>query len=429
MSAQSSQLLTYGSNACAPTALAAWRCGDGFCDLAEPPDRVAQRAQLARRGALRRRLACQPLEVANAVESCAQRRTSQWIADQCADTIQPLLDCCTLRERSQEPLPQQPASHRREGVVEHIEHRAVAIATSQRLDELEIAPCHVVERHDAPRALDERRCEVRDPCGLQLMEIAQQCTCGADRGRILGAQAESLERRHAELAAERVARQSGVEFPAVSFRQEDAVDDHTGGPEVDAPSEQQFPWRESSKDRSRVGHDHRGEAQLAGREVTPSDPEHGLRFGSHSTLSGRGRHDGDRTEEVVAHGLQQLVVERRTRRDSLDDLATHNALGELRVLDLIAQRNAEPLLDQPPDVLVHCLDGDAGEGNRRGGPIVPRRQRQPERPGPDLRVFEEHLEEVTHAEQQDRILVPGFDFPVLLHERGRREHGANLWAE
>ncbi len=124
----------------------------------------------------------------------AERRTCQGVTDQRADTIQPLLDRCTLGERRQEPLPEQPASHRREGVVEHIEHRAVASAASQRLDELEIAPRHVVERHDAARALDERRCQVRDAGGLQLTEIAQQCARSADRGRILGAHTESLER-------------------------------------------------------------------------------------------------------------------------------------------------------------------------------------------------------------------------------------------
>ena len=215
--------------------------------------------------------------------------------------------------------------------------------------------------------LDDRRREVRDAGGLQLAQVAQQCARRADRDRVLGAQAEPLERRTRRTGggARRAARAGSNSQPSRSVRSTPSMST-PADPSCDAPSEQEFPRREPSQDRSGIGRGHRGESQLASREITPGDPEHALRFGSHSSISGRGRHDRDGTEEVVADGLQQLVGERRTRRDRLDDLATHDPLGELGVLDLIAERDAEALLDQPADVLVHGLDGDAGEGNRRG---------------------------------------------------------------
>src|SRR5262245_1590915 len=46
----------------------------------------------------------------------------------------------------------------------------------------------------------------------------------------------------------------------------------------------------------------------------------------------------------------------------------------------------------------------------------------------DLGIVVEHLVKVTHAKQQDRVLVPGLDFTILLHERrGVSTHGRSAW--
>jgi hypothetical protein len=71
------------------------------------------------------------------------------------------------------------------------------------------------------------------------------------------------------------------------------------------------------------------EYQLAGGDVECGDA-HG----------GRARVDGD--DVVVATLYQPVVREDGTRRDGLDHRAPHDALGELRILDLLAALTGTP---------------------------------------------------------------------------------------
>ena len=105
-------------------------------------------------------------------------------------------------------------------------------------------------------------------------------------------------------------------------------------------------------------------------------------------------------------------------RDRLHHLAAHEALRELRVLDLLADRHAVPFGDQAAEVVGGGLHGDAGERDVGRAAVVARREGEAELSGGELSIVLEHLVEVAHPEKQDRVGVPRFDLAVLLHERG-----------
>ena len=128
----------------------------------------------------------------------------------------------------------------------------------------------------------------------------------------------------------------------------------------------------------------------------------------------------NRAQEVVARSVQQIVRERRARRDGLDHRPPHDSLRELRIFDLLADRDAKSLLHQAPQVFAHRANRHARQRHLCGAAVVARRKCQSERARRSLRVFVEHLVEVAHPEKQNRVLVPRLDLPVLLHQRRRR---------
>jgi hypothetical protein len=129
---------------------------------------------------------------------------------------------------------------------------------------------------------------------------------------------------------------------------------------------------------------------------------------------------GDRREEVVARAIEEIIGEHRAGGDRLHHRALHDALRELRVLDLFADRHAESLFDQATQIVGRCAHGDAREWHGRGPAVVARRERQAEHTRGRLSVVVEHLVEIAHPEEQDGIRMPGLDLAVLLHQRRGR---------
>src|SRR5437588_238926 len=97
----------------------------------EAEQRVAQGAQLARRGPPERGPTRQALEVAHAVERLPQAVAPAHVAGEHLHGIEPCVDPRRLDQRGQEPAPQQARTHRRHGPVEHVEQRR---SLSSRLD-------------------------------------------------------------------------------------------------------------------------------------------------------------------------------------------------------------------------------------------------------------------------------------------------------
>ena len=148
---------------------------------------------------------------------------------------------------------------------------------------------------------------------------------------------------------------------------------------------------------------HLAELELAGREVDDGEPERGI--------------SGDRDHVVVAARREEPVLEDRARRDDLDDVPPHDPPGLRRVLELLADRHAAAHLQQAGDILVHGLHGDARERNVPLSAVVARGEGDPQQAAPLLRVLEEHLVEIAHPEEEERIGVAGLDVEILPDER------------
>ena len=140
---------------------------------------------------------------------------------------------------------------------------------------------------------------------------------------------------------------------------------------------------------------------------------------------------GQRQQEGRLARVEVAGVGQRAGRDDARDVALDDALGLLRVLDLIADGDAEAALDEPRDVAVGGVERDAAHRHRvAGGVLRSRGQRQLEGARGRQRVLVEHLEEVAHPEEQDGVAVARLGVEVLPHRggdgrgrRGRHRHG------
>ena len=129
------------------------------------------------------------------------------------------------------------------------------------------------------------------------------------------------------------------------------------------------------------------------------------------------------TIQLLRAPREPALLQHRARRHRLDHFAAHDALGELRVFHLLADRDAMPRADQLPQVLGRRLHRHAGERHA----VAPGGERDAEHPRAQLGVVEEHLVEVAHPEEQDRVAMPRLDLAVLQHQRrvvGGLAHGA-----
>jgi hypothetical protein len=156
--------------------------------------------------------------------------------------------------------------------------------------------------------------------------------------------------------------------------------------------------------------------ELAGGGVEPRRAQGGI-------ARSDGKHKGGLA------GLERGRLELGAGRDHADDLAADHALRRARVLHLLAERDAEPLVHEAADVSRSGVVGDAAHGNGGAGLVLAAGgQRDVERARCGDGVFEEKLVEVAHPEEQKRARVLRLHPVVLLHRGSggdcRRAHGA-----
>ena len=135
----------------------------------------------------------------------------------------------------------------------------------------------------------------------------------------------------------------------------------------------------------------------------------------------------DATEEVAAPVVEAGAVDDRAGRDDADDIALDKALGERRVLGLLADGDLVALGDQARDVGVARMIGNAAHRRLilRRLAAVAGRQRQIELARGELGILVEHLVEVAQAEKEDRILILFLDLQILLHHRRDLGHDSS----
>src|SRR6266581_282951 len=346
-------------------------------NVGQTQDGIPQCPQLARGRAPECGTTRQAFDVAYPVECFAQAVPPAYVADQDLHGIQARGDGRGVDERREQPCAQQAGAHGRHGAVEHAEQRG------------------------------PRRARV------ELPRVAEQRPHRAQGGAVARLDAEPVEGCHPEGASQILAPQLGVEFPRLALGAHGARK-REGSRR--AAGKHELPGFVASEHRGEVLRRHGLEQELAGREIERRN-------------SGGCTPSVDCQQEIVPAALEPVVGEDAAGGDGLHDRTSHEALRELGILHLLADRHAVTEADQPPQVLRRRLDGNAGEGHFRRTAIVPRREGETQFAGGELRVVLEHFVEVTHPEEQDGVGVSCFDLAILLHQRGvrldARRHGSS----
>ena len=167
-----------------------------------------------------------------------------------------------------------------------------------------------------------------------------------------------------------------------------------------------------------------GDEQFAGAEPRQEIRKFVGAAGRHREAPGREFGDRDRRKVVLEGGrggdeiLAALVQERFVHQGSGGEDAGHGAVDDalriLGILDLIADRHSESLIDESSQVALGGVVGDAGHGHALG----PLGQRDPEGSVCGLGIRAEELVEVTHAKEQQAVRMGGLEPRELPHRRG-----------
>ena len=380
----------------------------------------------------------EPLEVLNGFQRLAEPAAIGRTERQLLDGVEPMADRFECDEWTKQPRAQKSAADRRHRRIDLPEQRSVAAALGS-FQHLEMLQRRRIDEQRI-RALPEgNRPDVRQVDLLRAAEMVDERACGRDGG-VVAVETESSEAAGAELIEQRSSRGLHVERPGVDGgnRQpcgDDRIRERMRGPAV-GRARSVVTRRENfarPDDRELVGQRLQslaagvfGRSEFAGREIEQRDAHNGwrgafspaiaaLKGPRHIHIRWRHRHDERRLARVEVPRVGQ-----RPRRDDADDFALDDALRLARIFDLLADGDAESFLDEPRDVAV---DGVVRHAAHRDAAAVrvlrPRRQRQFERPRRHEGVFVEHLVEVAHPEQQDRIAMLLLRVQVLTH-RGRR---------
>ena len=155
--------------------------------------------------------------------------------------------------------------------------------------------------------------------------------------------------------------------------------------------------------RQLVGQLPRGKAGRHESARRKLDPGHARRI-----ARGHGR------QEIALARIEQGVVGHGAGRDDPRHLAADEPLGQLRVFDLLADGRPHSGGDQLAQIALQLVVGKAGHGDGVFA-LFAAGQREVEHAGGRLGVVVEHLVEVAHAKQQERIGTRPFRFLVLLH--------------
>ncbi len=145
--------------------------------------------------------------------------------------------------------------------------------------------------------------------------------------------------------------------------------------------------------------------EAARAEVDPREPETLL------ALLGRRQTHGEQV--VAAPRVERVVLGQGAGREYAHDRAIDEPLRLLGIARLLAHGDLVTLPEQPAHVAVGRLHRHAGHGDL--ALLVAGRERESERLRRELRVVVEHLVEVAHPEEHERIGVALLGGPVLGH--------------
>ena len=131
----------------------------------------------------------------------------------------------------------------------------------------------------------------------------------------------------------------------------------------------------------------------------------------------------DSGQKIGASGLQQRFLGERAGGDQPHHVPRQGTfgaagLGRRRILHLLDNGNAETAADQPRQIGLGLGDRHAAHLYGLALMLTARGQRDIERRRGRLRIREEQLVEIAHAEEQQRVLMVCLDGKPLRHRGG-----------
>ncbi len=384
--------------------------GQLFAERGESGEEAAQGYQVARVGHAERGPARQPLEIAHAAKARRQRRPQRRVLDERGDGILAPGDDAEIERGAQQPLAEQPRSHRRLRPVERADQRAASRAVLRGLQQLERRHRGGIEQHGVSGDEALKAGQVGERLPLGVAEVGEDA---ARRLHARGHRARAVQGGRAELCDQDLARAPRGEPSRIADGHRDARRLAPAQPfRLAAPRDQ---------DLGRAPQERRFDQDLGAVARRLAHPELARRDVDEGHAEGAGG-AGEREEEVVGGAFEELGVGDRAGRDDADDLASHELLALGGRLHLLAHRHLASRADEPRDVAVGGVVGDARHRDRALA-LLARRERELEQPGRGVGVLVEELVEVAEAEEQQVVRVATLQLPVLPHHRGQLGRG------
>jgi len=376
--------------------------GQGVGRLLEPH-------HVARVGAAVGDLGGDALDVVDVSQDGPQLAAQERLGDQLGHGLLPPADARDVAERIEHHLAEQAPAHRGHRGVEHAQQRGVGPPRAQGLHQLEAGLGGLVEDQvvAAEEMLEPR--EVAQAAALGFGQVVQHGAGGAQPG-LEALATEALERGHAEVLEQRLAPACGVEGP-VGPRRPVRVEQRAQGLEHAVLGAVLAVGEEA------LGGAHAAQLveQLPRLDLLDQEPPRREVHPRQAALLAQGRDGG---EEVVRLGVEQRLLGEGAGRDHARHVAVHHALGLAGVLNLVAHGHLVAGHDEALEVGVNRVVGKARQRHRALA-VGARGERQAAHARQRLRVLEERLIEIAHAEEQHRSRVLFLEAGVLPHGRGR----------
>ncbi len=382
---------------------------DGRHATQRPPDET----QIARTGPTGRDTGQQPLDIVDPLQLVAQAGPPATFTHELLDRIQSRVDRGAVRQRRGDPVGQQAGAHGVRGPVDHGQQRAFAASVAERPGDFQAAASRFVDLQELAYSVGNQPVEVVEGRALRFQQVVQDGARGAHGGGVSGRESESFQAvGFKELGQAGLGRLMGK-------RPGGTTCDHAVARQVVRQrrclfGQQAFTGTDPHQLVAQLANGKHGGEEPACGKVGPGQSRFRL------ALFRPGHTVGDGGQEVALARIEQCVVGQRARRDDAGDLAFHQALGQLRIFDLFADRGPITGGDDLAQVAVQLMMGESGHGNRIL-PFVATGQSQAQLARGGLRVLEEQFVEVPHPEQEQRIATRLLRVLVLLHHR-RRGH-------
>ncbi len=373
---------------------------------------MPKRHEIARPRSAQRRTRDKALHVVHRLERVLRLGPFGAAVRELLDRVEPVLNALQRDERPQEPAPQEAAAHGGHAAVDLVQQRALA-AAGRRLDDLEVPQCRRIDNEVVRAGTEGHLTDVGEIDFLRVAQVMHQRAGGARGGRLV-LQAEAEEALRLQLREQRSACRLDLERPGV-----DRGDERT--------------------EAQRLEHGARlggalGDHHLAGTEygklvlqrlpaffpvILRRGELPGGQIQQRHSESGPWRRRHDRHQERRLARIQIARVRQRPGRDHPHDLPPDQPFGLLRILHLLADGHAETLRDQPRDVGVCGVIGKATHGNGApAGVLGAGGQRQLEGARRHERVLVEHLVEIPHPEEDNRVAILPLRLEELPHRGG-----------